>query len=157
MSTLSKDPLRRLSSHSFFSGPPKIFASFARLSSALDLTTKNNVPADSQLAYMEDIPLDSDRPPPNFARLRRNKTERGRLQGLMHPMNESREEGEEGRVKKTLGRLEKASVWMVNEGKSPFVEVGVRADEIELRIDFQSSFGLFCMLLPLRCLVSIMG
>lgn len=113
-----RDPLRRQSTHSFFTAPPRFLASFSRLSSALDLTTKNNVPPGSQLAYMEEISLDSDKPP-NSSRLRRNKTEKGRLQGLMHTMNEPREEGSGG--DKILGRFERASVWMVNEGKSFFL------------------------------------
>ncbi|KAI9635465.1 ferric reductase NAD binding domain-containing protein [Dioszegia hungarica] len=69
---------------------------------------------------MVDIPLDQPIVPRDSTRLRRNKTERVRLQGLVHTMRETKDgDGEEGgRVRKTLGRLERASVWMVNEGRS---------------------------------------
>lgn len=65
---------------------------------------------------MEEIPLGTTST--NTSRLRRNKTEGGRLQGLVHAMKETKEgENGDGGVRRTLGRLEKASVWMVNEGK----------------------------------------
>lgn len=106
----------RLSTMSFFSGPPRFLAAFPRFSSAL---TIKHAPSPLRNGDMVDIPLDQPIVPRDSTRLRRNKTERVRLQGLVHTMRETKDgDGEEGgRVRKTLGRLERASVWMVNEGE----------------------------------------
>ncbi|WWC67708.1 uncharacterized protein I206_101620 [Kwoniella pini CBS 10737] len=57
----------------------------------------------------------SDRPNNNgLTFLSRNKTERGRLQGLMHTM--SKVGDQRGAGSKALGWIEKMKVWMVNEG-----------------------------------------
>lgn len=91
----------RFSALSFFSGPPRI-----------DKVT-NDSPRDL------DIPL-TDGP----THLRRNKTERTRLQGLVHVMSEgvskeqgSADGGNEG-VSGVRRMVEKTEVWMVNEGES---------------------------------------
>jgi len=49
--------------------------------------------------------------------LQRNKTERKRLQGLVQPLP-SEPTDTKNNEKERLGLLEKAKVWMVNEGKS---------------------------------------
>lgn len=104
----------RTSIASFFSGPPKFLSSFPRFSNAF--TSKNANPTSGLRFDMVDVPLDQpitgDAP-----RLRRNKTEKVRLQGLMHTMKESKGEEEEDGIKKALGMSGKASIWMVNEGR----------------------------------------
>jgi hypothetical protein len=97
---------------SFFAAP--LLTSFPRLSAILDRALHHIHPLSRP--DLQDIPL--DKLATDMSRFRRNITERGRLQGLVHTMKESRGlEGEgEGGIRKTMGWLERSSVWMVNEG-----------------------------------------
>ncbi|WWD07921.1 hypothetical protein V865_006028 [Kwoniella europaea PYCC6329] len=89
-------PKQRSSKLSFDSGPPIPFGGYAF-----------NAP--SAKASSDDRPINNG---PTF--LARNKTERGRLQGLVHTMSKLGDNANP--ITKASGWTEKMKVWMVNEG-----------------------------------------
>lgn len=116
---LEKPNPKRASAMSFFSGPPRFLAAIPRISVMPFKKDNANVGTTREPAVgFADVPLDqpisSEEP-----RLRRNRTEKKRLQALVHEMNnrETSEGGVEGGMKRTLGKLEQVRVWMVNEGE----------------------------------------
>ncbi|KAK4685370.1 hypothetical protein P7C73_g4778, partial [Tremellales sp. Uapishka_1] len=92
----------RSSALSFDSGPPMNA-----------LSPRNYAFKDSGAGFGADQPISNG---PTF--LSRNKTERGRLQGLVHVMSDMKE-----RTKVEMGWPERIKVWMVNEGSRRIIMV----------------------------------